>query len=241
MLARLRHRLDRPAIDRDVGQDRCAREVPVPDVVVDELVVPQPLTGLEIHRDEAVGEQVVAVTMPTVIVVGRHLGGEVGDAELLVDAHLTPGSCVTRVSPRLVEPGVVAELVGSGNRVKDPPAFAGTCVESANVALDVLHGPRRAAREMCGADQECVTGDDGRGVQADLACDQIDVLIHVLLEVDDPVGAEAGDPLPGCGVERDELIPRGDVEDLPRTPIVSVCKTAARESTWRRRTTLPFV
>ena len=209
--------------------------------MVDELVVPQPLTGLEVNRDEAVGEQIITVTMPTVVVVGRHLGGEVGDTELLVDAHLTPGSGVARVSPRPVEPGVVAELVGSGNRVKDPPAFAGTCVDSADVALDVHHGPRRAPREMCGADQECVAGNDGCGVQADLAGDQIDVLIHILLEVDDPVGAEAGDPLSSFGVERDELIPRGDVEDLPRTPIVSIGETASRESAWCRGTTFPFV
>ena len=57
LLGRLRDGLDLSAVDRDVGEDRRARNVPVPDVVVDELVVPVALAGLQVQRDEAVGEQ----------------------------------------------------------------------------------------------------------------------------------------------------------------------------------------
>ena len=84
---------------------------------------------------------------------------------------------------------------------------------------------------MRGADQNRVAGDDRCGVQADLARDQIDVLIHVLLEVDDAIGAEALYPPPGGGVKGDELISRGDVEDLARTAVVSKSETASGAAT----------
>ena len=60
LLGRLRERLDRPAVDGDVGQDRRRRNVHVPDAVVHQLVVPLPLPGSQIDRDDALAEQVVA-------------------------------------------------------------------------------------------------------------------------------------------------------------------------------------
>ena len=48
------------AVDRDVDQDRRARQVHVPDGVVDELVVPLANPGLEIDGDQALAEEVVA-------------------------------------------------------------------------------------------------------------------------------------------------------------------------------------
>ena len=62
--------------------------------------------------------------------------------------------------------------------MKDPFPLSGARVEPADVSLDVLQGPRRVARQMRGADQDRVAGDDRRSVQADLASEQIDVLIH---------------------------------------------------------------
>ena len=53
-------RLDRAAVDGDVGQNRRRRHVVVPERMVHELEVPLPLAGLQIDADEALGKQVVA-------------------------------------------------------------------------------------------------------------------------------------------------------------------------------------
>ena len=47
-----------PAVDRDVGEDRRARNVLVPDAVMDELVVPLALAGLQVDGDQALGEEI---------------------------------------------------------------------------------------------------------------------------------------------------------------------------------------
>ena len=58
LLRRLRDDLAHAAVDHDVGEDRRARQVPIPDAVMNELVVPLALAGLEIDGHEALAEQV---------------------------------------------------------------------------------------------------------------------------------------------------------------------------------------
>ena len=55
-----RDRLDRPAIDVDVGEDRRRGDVEIPDRMVDELEMPLAHAGLEIDRDQALGIKIVA-------------------------------------------------------------------------------------------------------------------------------------------------------------------------------------
>ena len=115
--------------------------------------------------------------------------------------------------------------------MEDPLALAGVRVEPPDVSLVVLHRLGRPTRQMGGPDDDGVASDDGRGVESDLASDRVEVLIHVLLEVDDAIGAEARYPPPGGGVKGDELISRGDVEDLARTAVVSKSETASGAAT----------
>ena len=83
--------------DGDVRQDRRARQIVVPELVVRELEVPAPLAGPDVQGDEAVGEQVVARPMAAVEVVGRRLRRHVDQAERLVGRHLPPGAGVAGV------------------------------------------------------------------------------------------------------------------------------------------------
>ena len=69
--------------------------------------MPHTLAGLEIDRDETVRKQVVAVAMPAVVVIRRHLGRQIRQTKLFVDADLTPDAGVPRIPPRVVEPRVV--------------------------------------------------------------------------------------------------------------------------------------
>ena len=224
-----------------VDQHRRAGKVPVPHVVMNHLQVPEPLAGVDVHGDDGVREEVVAVPVAAVVVVGRHLGRQVDDAELEVGADLPPHPGVAGVAPRVVQPTVVAELVRARDRVEDPLAHAGVRVEAADVALRVAHRAGRAAGDVRGPDDDRVAGHQRRGVQPDLAGQRIDLLIHVLHQVDDPVLTEAGQPLARAGVQPDQPVARRDVEDLPVAAVVAVGQAAPRPAPRRQLRPLALV
>ena len=125
--------------------------------------------------------------------------------------------------------------------MEDPEPLAGLHVEAADVSLLVLHPlGRGAAAHVRGADDDGVSGDDGRCVESDFAGDQIHLLIVFELEVDDPVFPEVRDPLSGLRVQRDQLIAGGDVEDAFLAAVGPVRKAAARELTRRGFTARPL-
>ena len=240
LLGGLDQGLDLPPVDGDVQQDGPRRQVPVPDVVVHRLVVPHPLAGVEVDGDDAARVQVVAGPVAAVIVAGGRLHGEVGHVQLGVDGPLRPHPGVAGVAPRVVQPGVVAELVAAGDGVEDPLALAGAGVEPAHVALDVGPRGRRPARPVGGPDEDRVAGHDGRGVQPDLGR-RLEVLVDVLLQVHDAVVPEALLLVPGAGVEGHELVAGGHVEHHPVAAVVPVREPAARQPARRGFAALALV
>ena len=60
LLGDLRDRLDALAVDGDVDQVGRGRQVVVPQAVMDDLEVPDPLAGRHVEADEAFAEEVVA-------------------------------------------------------------------------------------------------------------------------------------------------------------------------------------
>ena len=184
---------------------------------MDELVVPESLAGVDIHRHQAVGEQIITVMVSTVVVVRRHLGRKIDDTELRVGADLSPHAGVAGVTPR-----VVAVFVGPRNRVEDPLALAAVSVEATNITLHALHGPCRATGQMGGAHNDRVTSDERCGMKPDLAGHGVEVLIHGLLEVDDAVGAKVVIANAGGRVEHDELVAGGHVDDLTDAAVVPI-------------------
>ena len=218
-----------------------AGKVPVPDVVMDDLEVPQPVAGVDVHGDDGVREEVVAVPVAAVVVVGRHLGRQVDDAELEIRADLPPDSGVAGVAPRVVQPTVVAEFVRARDRVEDPLAGAGVGVEAADVPLGVPHRARRAPGDVRRADDDRVAGHERGGVQPDLAGQRIDLLIHVLHQVDDAVLAKARETLARPGVQADQPVARRDVEDLAVAAVVAIGQPAAGPAPRRHRGPLPLV
>ena len=146
--------LDLPSVDGDVGKDRRARNVPVPDVVMDELVVPLALTGLEIERDEAEREQIGARAMPAVVVAGRHPppAGTRGRAPRRSTSAPRRPRCRCRPTSRSTR---------SRCRTLRPAGWCGrsrgACrcdVVAADVALLVPAALRRRARQVRGADHD---------------------------------------------------------------------------------------
>src|SRR6185295_2333215 len=135
-----------------VDEDRRARQIVIPDAVVDELVMPLPLAGLQVDGDEALAEEPAARAMAAVIVAGRHFDRQVGQTELFIDGDLRPHAGVAGVRPRVALPRVVAEFARQRDGVEDPEPFAGAHVEAAYVAFLVAAALRVPARLVRGAD-----------------------------------------------------------------------------------------
>ena len=136
LLGDLEQARDAPAADVDVEQDRRRRRVVVPDVVLDQLLVPDPLAGLHVQRDDAGAEQVVAGAEAAVVVDGRAVGRDVDQAARRVGRHRRPRRHVAGPAPRVVLPGLVAELARPRDHVELPHELPG---------LDVVgRGCRRA-------------------------------------------------------------------------------------------------
>jgi hypothetical protein len=178
--------------------------------MVHELVVPLPLPGFQIDADQAFGKQVVAGTMAAVEVRRGRLDRQVNEAELFVRGDLRPDADVAVVGPRLLLPGVVAELAWTGNRVERPQQLAGAHVERPHQALGVVVGRDGRAFTHRGADDHHVL-DDGRGrVDADLAGLEVDLLAlgpdHPHFQIEDAALAESRNHRAGLGVQLDELI-----------------------------------
>ena len=76
LLGRLGQGLDAPAVHRDVEEDGRAGKIVIPYAVMDDLVVPFALPGLEVERDEALVEQRVARPVAAVIIARRHFDGQ---------------------------------------------------------------------------------------------------------------------------------------------------------------------
>ncbi len=245
LLARHGDDLARLPVDGDVREERRRRHVEVPDRVVHELKVPLALSGREIDAHQALGKQVGPGTFAAVVVRRRRLDRQVHEPEILVDRNLRPHADVAVDRPRVVEPRVVAELAGPGNRVERPQDLPRAHIVGAGHALGVVVGRDRHALFHRGADEDHVLRDDGSRVETDFSGLEIDLLAvaehDADLHVDDAVLAERAHGLPGLRVERDEAISRRDVDDaIVAFAVAPVREPAARELTGRRRAARAF-
>jgi hypothetical protein len=82
LLRQLHDGRDPLSVDGDVDQDWMRRHVVVPDVVMNELLVPHLLAGLRLDGHECVAIEVVARPMAAVDVVGWRLDRQVDVTEL---------------------------------------------------------------------------------------------------------------------------------------------------------------
>ena len=155
--------------------------------------------------------------MAAVVVAGRHLGRQVDEAELLVDAHLPPDAVVAGVLLGPLLPGVVAELARLRDGVEDPEPLAGAHVVAADVALVVAPAHRAAALGVRGADDDDVAGDDRRGMQPDVAGDRDPSPDpSSSFRSTTPLLPNDGMRWPGLRVERDHPVAGRDVDDARR-------------------------
>ena len=194
------------------------REVVVPQAVVDGLEVPDPLPGLDVHRDQGLREEVVAEPVDAVVVVGRRPRRQVHVAQLVVAGQHRPHVGVARVAPRVVQPRVDPELVGAvGHGVEVPGVLAGADVPGADPARHRLLGD--AAVGDVRAVDDPVAHHDGRRVDAEEHRVQVVALFAVGPRQPDhgvdpaAPAAEVGARPPGLRVDADEVAVAGAPED----------------------------
>src|SRR5260370_25402327 len=134
LLADLRHGVDGLAVVMHGEEFRGGGVVVVPNVVVDELEMPEALAGAGVEREEAVAEEIGAEAVCAVEIVLGAGGGRVEDAAFGVERHFAPDVGAADGLPRVLRPRLVAELAGMRDGVKGPGQLAGARVEGAYVA-----------------------------------------------------------------------------------------------------------
>ena len=215
LLGDLGYSLHPTSIDGDVEQIRRRRAVVVPDLVMNELVVPHPLAGAYVETDDAVGEQIVTQAMAAVVVRGHRRGRNVDVAELRVRAQIAPGVAVAGVAPRFVFPGVGAELVGAlRHDVKLPQPLSGAHVVGEDEAGRPLLGDGEV--RVVGSDDDRVADDERRRrPRADRQPEGLPAgrARQIGDEVDPPVVSELRNRYSGPGVDGDQVAGAGAPDD----------------------------
>ncbi len=222
LLARLGDGVDAATAARHRHQRRRRRQIPIPDVVVDGLVVPQPPAGRRVERQQRVGVEVVAEAVGAVEIGGGRSGRHEDDAARRVDRHAGPVVGAAAGLARAGRPGVGAGLTGRGDGPEGPAHRAGPHVDGA----DVAGRGRQAFVDAAADDQEIAVDRAGRRQPHRL---QLRRPAEAVVEIDPPGAAERLDRLAGGGVEGvDEVIDGG--EDARRATVAPVGHAAIRSA-----------
>ena len=154
------HRGHGCAADAGVEQQRRSLQVVVPDVVVNDLEVPQVAAGASVGGDERAAEEIVAVAIAAVAVEGGSGERHVEDAALGVDGHEAPDVDAGAPLGAVALPGVGKALARARHAMKRPHERAGARIPRPHVARGaarrkLLHGTAR--------DHEVVVDERRRG------------------------------------------------------------------------------
>ena len=109
----------------------------IPYRMVHQLEVPKPPTGLQIDRNESLGEKIVSQTVASVLVDRRRFDRQVRNPGFLIDGNLGPDPVVAGPLPRTTLPGVVPELSRTRNAIEAPQQVATLGVERSDETLGV--------------------------------------------------------------------------------------------------------
>ena len=83
----LGHGFDFPASDVDIDEVGCRRQIVIPHPVVGGLEVPDALARSGVEADEAFGEEIVAGSVPAIVIVSRGADRQIDIAQFGIGAH----------------------------------------------------------------------------------------------------------------------------------------------------------
>src|SRR5688572_32207283 len=110
ILARLGDRIDAPAFATDRDELGCRHQIPIPQVVVNCLKVPDALASPRVQREDAVAVEVIARAIRAVPVHAGRAGRYVNNAASLIERHVAPVIVPTGVFIGFRRVALVAEL-----------------------------------------------------------------------------------------------------------------------------------
>src|SRR4029453_17975278 len=94
-LRHLRDGINRSAVALHGDEAGRRGKIPVPDIVLEALEVPEPLSGARVKGEHAIRKQVVAMPCRSEEIDRRGSRGGEHHAELLIDGDPGPGVCAT--------------------------------------------------------------------------------------------------------------------------------------------------
>ena len=119
-LRRHRYNINHLALVPHCDQLRFGAQVQIPDIVMNDLEVPEPFAGACVQGNDAVTEQVLPRPPAAIVIVCRRAGGEVGDASFLVDRKIRPGVRSAVPLVRIGRPRLIAIFTRQRDRVECP-------------------------------------------------------------------------------------------------------------------------
>ncbi len=119
-LAGLRHCVNRLSIMPDGDQLRRRARIRIPQIVVNFLEMPQPLSSTRIEGYEAVAEQAHADAIRAIHVVGGRTEHYVHDAAFFIERKFAPIVHAADIFPRVLRPGFVTEFAGMRHGMEVP-------------------------------------------------------------------------------------------------------------------------
>src|SRR5271166_6839567 len=96
--------------------------------------MPDALARLGVQRDETVGEQIIADSISPIEIKRRRTRGNIDNSSLRIDGHPSPVIRGAAGLPRVLRPGVFAEVAGMRNGMKRPARFPATHVIGPHIA-----------------------------------------------------------------------------------------------------------
>ena len=114
----------------ETGRDR---QVAIPDVMLDNLKMPDTLARLRLQRNQRIREQIVSKAVGAVEIESRRPGRNEQQPALFIQTHAAPIVRGSTIFPGVLRPGLVPELARMGNRVEAPAKLSGTDVVGPDV------------------------------------------------------------------------------------------------------------
>src|SRR5262245_14487850 len=101
----------------------------VPNVMMDELLVPDDFSSLNVEADQRVGIESGSGTMPSVAVIGRRLGRQINVSQLVIGRDRSPHADVARIVRGSVQPGLISRFAFARYSVEHPEFLSSANVE----------------------------------------------------------------------------------------------------------------
>src|SRR4029078_9173386 len=109
-----------PTVLSNSCQLRSCAGIHIPQVMMDALEMPTPLSGSCIQRDDGRAEEIGARTIDPIEIVSRRSERNVGNPAPRINLHLAPVINTADVFPRILWPGVITKLARTRDGVERP-------------------------------------------------------------------------------------------------------------------------